>query len=430
VELSALIYDPRRRGRNRTAGPPQKGLKGSFFMADENRLKGEFQSKKGLKSRGAFLIMVSLQGHFGHRPVHPDAMIRIEYSLQRYSLGLLLILLFMAVPTAWGQTTHIVKKGESLSFIAQKYQVPISKIKEANGLENTRLQIGQSLTIPEPAAMTLEATSSPRRTHRSAAPGQEIPDTYLVKSGDTLSGIAKRTHLTVKELQEINELKGTRLRIGQVLELKQEEELSEEKSIPTAEGGYKSALAANDGAAIPISQGEEVIEERDLNPLVTVAESFLGVKYRRGGMDVKTGLDCSAYVQKVFRMVGMDLPRTAREQFAVGLEVARDALRLGDLVFFKRAKAKRPAHVGIYIGNDQFIHSSNTKRRIRVDSLNAPYFSARFIGGRRIQEVTLQPDAPGPEMEDSRVSHLSFEPAPSVLFLSTPSPPIPSPYPD
>ena len=347
-------------------------------------------------------------------------MIEIAYSSKRYILVLLLMFLFMAAPAAWADITHTVKRGESLSAIAQKYQVSISKIKEANDLEDTRLQIGQRLTIPKTPAAISNLSSSRKGNQQNTASGQELPDAYVVRSGDTLARIAKRHHLTVKELQEINELRGTRLRIGQVLQLKQEEEIFEETEMPTGEGSYESALASNDGSAIPISQGADVIEERDLNPLVTVAESFLGMKYRRGGTNVKTGLDCSAYVQKVFRMVGMDLPRTVREQFGVGMEVAREALRLGDLVFFRRSQKKRPAHVGIYIGNDQFIHSSTTKRKIRVDSLNLRYFSTRFIGGRRIQEIRIQPDVPIPEADDSQVYLVAFESASSVPSSSGP----------
>jgi len=357
-------------------------------------------------------------------------MIEIAYSSKRYILVLLLMFLFMAAPAAWADITHTVKRGESLSAIAQKYQVSISKIKEANDLEDTRLQIGQRLTIPKTPAAISNLSSSRKGNQQNTASGQEIPDTYVVRSGDTLARIAKRYHLTVKELQEINELKGSRLRIGQVLQLKQEEEIFEETEMPTGEGSYESALASNDGSAIPISQGADVIEERDLNPLVTVAESFLGMKYRRGGTNVKTGLDCSAYVQKVFRMVGMDLPRTVREQFGVGMEVAREALRLGDLVFFRRSQKKRPAHVGIYIGNDQFIHSSTTKRKIRVDSLNLRYFSTRFIGGRRIQEIRILPDVPIPEADDSQVYLVAFEPTLSVPLFSAAPQPTPPHFPD
>jgi len=350
-------------------------------------------------------------------------MLKIGYSSKRYTLVLLLIFLFVASPAAWADITHTVKNGESLSTIARKYRVSISKIKEANDLEDTRLQIGQCLTIPQTPAPVSTSSSSRTGNQQNTASGQEVPDTYGVRSGDTLAGIAKRFHLTVKDLQEINELKGTRLRIGQVLRLKPEEKVSEAADIQTGEGSYESALAAKDGSAIPISQGADVFEERDLNPLVAVAEGFLGVKYRRGGTNVKTGLDCSAYVQRVFRMVGMDLPRTAREQFAVGVEVAREALRLGDLVFFTRSKTKRPAHVGIYIGNDQFIHTSTTKRKVRVDSLNTRYFSTRFIGARRIQDCKEPQEASKPETDDSQISSLAFEPAWSIAPASGSHPP-------
>ncbi len=367
--------------------------------------------------------------HYGMKNTH---MTLIGVLRNRFSFLFFSVFFILAAPAARADTTHIVKKGESLSSIAQKYRISISKIKEANDLEDTRLQIGQNLTIPPSAeAIPNSPISSSKAKQQDTSLGREIPDFHLVKNGDTLSGIAKRYHLTVKGLQEINELKGTRLRIGQVLQLKQEEEVPEEEEIQSGEGSYESALASNDGSAIPISQGADVIvEERDLNPLVTVAESFLGMKYRRGGSNVKTGLDCSAYVQKVFRMVGMDLPRTAREQFGVGMEVARDALRLGDLVFFKRSQTNRPAHVGIYIGNDQFIHSSTTKRKIRVDSLSARYFSARFIGGRRIQGMEVQPDIPKPETDDPHFSFFAFEPTLSFPLLSATAHPSPSYDPD
>jgi peptidoglycan endopeptidase LytE len=336
------------------------------------------------------------------------------------------VFLILATPAAWGDTTHIVKKGESLSAIAQKYRVSISAIQGANDLEDTRLQMGQSLTIPKPSPEASNPSSPRKGALPNASRGEDIPETHVVKSGDTLSAIAKRYRLTVQELQELNELKGTRLQIGQVLQLKPEDEVFQETEIQSGEGSYEAALASNEGSAIPISQGADVIEEGDLNPLVTVAESFLGVKYRRGGTDIKTGLDCSAYVQKVFRMIGMDLPRTAREQFGVGMEVARDALRMGDLVFFKRTQTKRPAHVGIYIGNEQFIHSSTTKRKIRVDSLNTRYFCTRFIGGRRIQEIKEPQNASHPEMDSFQVSLLALEPAMNVPLLFAAPQPIPS----
>ncbi len=344
--------------------------------------------------------------------------------LPKRFFGLFFLAFFiLAAPEPRAEKIHIVKRGESLSSIAQKYRVTISRIQGANDMEDTRLQIGQSLIIPNPSPEASNPSSPRKGNLTSSSQDEDIPDPHVIKSGDTLSAIAKRYCLTAKELRALNGLNGRRLQIGQVLQLKQEEELSEEGKIQSGEGSYGAALASNDGSAIPISQGADAIEE-------TVAESFLGVKYRRGGTNVKTGLDCSAYVQKVFRMVGTDLPRTAREQFGVGREVARDALRAGDLVFFKRSQAKRPAHVGLYIGNDRFIHSSTTKRKIRVDSLNTRYFSTRFIGGRRIQEIKEPPRVPQPEMSYSQASLQAFERALSISFLPAANQPTPSHSPD
>jgi peptidoglycan endopeptidase LytE len=357
-------------------------------------------------------------------------MMQTENPGKRFFLLLFLILLFIASPAAWADMTHIVKKGESLSTIAQKYQVPVFKIKDANGLENTCLQIGQSLTIPKPAPANSTLSSARKAPMQDMVPSTEIPEQHVVKSGDTLAKIAKRYHLSVKELRELNELKGTTLQVGKVLQLKGEEDTSAEPETQTVGGSFESALRANDGSGIPISQGADMTEEQDLNPLVKVAESFLGVKYRRGGSSIKTGFDCSAYVQKVFHVVGVDLPRTAREQFGVGMEVARDALRLGDLVFFKHSKTKRPAHVGIYIGNDQFIHSSTTKKKIRVDSLTTRYFSTRFMGGRRIQEAKTQPDLPPSERDYAQISNLALEPSLSLPLLSGAPQSSPSFFPD
>lgn len=334
--------------------------------------------------------------------------------LRRFSF-LCFFLSIILTPSAWGEFTHIAKRGDSLSTIAQKYHISISRIQEANDLEDTRIRIGKRLIIPEQAAEG-EAPSINKKAIKEgssgiANSGHEPPENHVVKKGETLVKIARRYNLRVKDLQEINELKGSKLQIGQILHLKREGEEQEELEAEVRETDHNQLVASPDIPKIQ-SQGIEVLtEEKDSQTLVGVAQSFLGVKYRRGGTSLVHGLDCSAFVQKVFRVVGVDLPRTAREQFEVGLEVARDTLRLGDLVFFKPSKGRRPAHVGIYIGNEQFIHTSLSKRRVRIDSLNTRYFSTRFIGGRRIEEPNKQS-----EIEKTNIIYTSllqsiFEPA-------------------
>jgi cell wall-associated NlpC family hydrolase len=95
------------------------------------------------------------------------------------------------------------------------------------------------------------------------------------------------------------------------------------------------------------------------------------------------GIDCSAFVQKVYRFVDINLPRSAREQYVEGNPVNRKELSVGDLVFF-RTYASFPSHVGIYLGDDLFIHASSAKRKVSIDSLDTPYYLKRFIGAKRI----------------------------------------------
>ncbi len=325
-----------------------------------------------------------------------------SYRLSVLRFSFLFFLLLILTPAAWGEVTHVVKRGESLYTIARKYQSTPSKIQKANRLQDIKLQIGQRLAIPTAQPSRVAKT----RKEKNAGPlsNQGKLETHVVKKGETLPGIARGYHIHPQELREINELRTNKLRLGQKLVLKREPARPDQGANPPQEtepandsSGQTEIASLTDDAEIPKSIEAETTlpaEEKEGTNLVRVAQAFLGVKYRRGGSSLLQGLDCSAYVQKVFQVVGVDLPRTAREQFGVGLEVARDALRLGDLVFFKPGKAQRVGHVGIYIGNGQFIHTSQMERKVNIDNLNSRYFSARFIGARRIEEPKKPDTAP------------------------------------
>jgi cell wall-associated NlpC family hydrolase len=112
------------------------------------------------------------------------------------------------------------------------------------------------------------------------------------------------------------------------------------------------------------------------------AERFVGIPYRWGGDNVVEGMDCSGFVRAVFNLCGVNIPRTSREQFRTGQLVARNDLADGDLVFFG-ASGDQINHVGIYVGDNRFVHAPRRGDDISISSLDEPYFARKFIGGKR-----------------------------------------------
>lgn len=123
-------------------------------------------------------------------------------------------------------------------------------------------------------------------------------------------------------------------------------------------------------------------DNRDLgNAIAATAKKYVGVPYVWGGT-TPDGFDCSGYTMYVFAKHGIDLPRTADIQFEVGYPIGKNELYPGDLVFFE-TYAPGASHVGIYIGEGEFLHTSVSKGAIAVARLDNSYFVERYIGSRR-----------------------------------------------
>lgn len=116
--------------------------------------------------------------------------------------------------------------------------------------------------------------------------------------------------------------------------------------------------------------------------LVNTAQRFLGVPYSWGGEDPRNGFDCSGLTMVSYRLNGLNLPRNSRMQYKAGRSVGRQHLQKGDLVFFATQGGTRVTHVGMYVGDDRFVHAPRTGQTIRFSSLSSKYWRQAYVGGR------------------------------------------------
>ena len=140
----------------------------------------------------------------------------------------------------------------------------------------------------------------------------------------------------------------------------------------------------HDGHSNSSSSGRRSSGSQDeAGDLIMNAMSLIGLSYRFGGNSPTQGLDCSGFMQYIFkRSMGITLPRTSAEMATVGQQVDRANLRPGDMVFF--GSGGRVSHVGMYIGNDRFIHAPRTGRDIEITSMNGNYWKSGYITARRV----------------------------------------------
>ena len=140
----------------------------------------------------------------------------------------------------------------------------------------------------------------------------------------------------------------------------------------------------HDGHSNSSSSGRRSSGSQDeAGDLIMNAMSLIGLSYRFGGNSPTQGLDCSGFMQYIFkRSMGITLPRTSAEMATVGQQVDRANLKPGDMVFF--GSGGRVSHVGMYIGNDRFIHAPRTGRDIEITSMSGNYWKSRYITARRV----------------------------------------------
>jgi len=286
----------------------------------------------------------------------------------------------------WTEERYAVKPGDTLYGISKSMGVGVEALKRANDLEDDSIKPKQVLRIPSQGEKRTDGVvekpsgqASKKLSAGAAKRASREMDSYSVQKGDSLYTISRKVGLSTEEIIKGNGLHTSALKVGQVLLLPRDGSQPDEEEEELDDGD--ETAQAEPPAHAPLGKWSN-LEERSL--LVRVAKTFLGVPYKLGGSTLR-GIDCSALVKKIYEIFNIELPRTTREQFKIGKKVDMAQLEEGDLVFFKRYGNR--AHVGIYVGDNQFVHASSYSREVKIDHLDTPYYSQRFLRGVRIKEL-------------------------------------------
>lgn len=281
-------------------------------------------------------------------------------------ITLLIGLAFLTLQ-AQAEVRHKVVAGETQATLSDRYGLKQQEIERANpGIDLARLEEGQELIIPTGAGW-------PKHT---------------VRAGQTFWAISQLYDVNVEELKQANDRDNDRLLPGEQLTIPRHtlEALPStgwvEVTLQDGRKGWAPVSALLAPAPRPLTPQE----------LISLARKLTGVPYQWGGVS-PNGVDCSGFVQEVFRLSGYDLRRTADLQFADCAPIAREEMQTGDLVFFSTYEPG-PSHVGICTEPGKFLHASSS-RGVTESSLDEDYYAQRFLGVRRIPQWHTPPPTAG-----------------------------------
>jgi D-gamma-glutamyl-meso-diaminopimelic acid endopeptidase CwlS/peptidoglycan endopeptidase LytE len=294
----------------------------------------------------------------------------------------------MSESASANQHTYQIKTGDSLWKISNDHQVSVQNIMMYNNLENSTIYVGQTLMLAPKSTQTSVPTSP----------------SYTVKSGDSLWGIAAAHGISIAELKSLNELTSDVIFVGQVLKVKASASIppTHSHTYMVKSGDSLWGIATKHDLSVsqlkslnnlisdtifvgqllivsgqPDAKTDPVSNVSKVDTLITEAKKYIGVPYVWGGTTT-TGFDCSGYLHFVYQKVGISIPRTVATIWKATTPIASP--KIGDLVFFETYSAG-PSHAGIYLGNNQFIHASSSKG-VTISDLNDTYWKPRYLGVR------------------------------------------------
>ncbi|KXZ20767.1 peptidoglycan-binding protein [Bacillus nakamurai] len=249
-----------------------------------------------------------------------------------------------------------VKKGDTLWGLSNQYGTTINSIKSENKLKSDIIYIGQTLSINGKSSSSGSSSSS-----------SSSSSTYKVVRGDSLWKISNKYSMTVNQLKSLNGLKTDLIRIGQVLKVKGSSSNSGSSTVSPSKPSKPSSSSNGNTAQTKLS----------VNKLISDAQSLMGTPYVWGGT-TPSGFDCSGFIWYLLNKQ-TSVGRTSTAGYWSSMKSVSSPSP-GDFVFFTTYQAG-PSHMGVYIGNNKFIHAGSDG--VATGDLNNSYWKPRYLGAKR-----------------------------------------------
>lgn len=262
---------------------------------------------------------------------------------------------------------YTVNSGDSLSKIASIHKTTVSRLKELNGLAGDLILVGQKLKVSGSAPATEKPQVSSKPVQQTSSLQASSSESYVVKSGDTLGAISVKHGISVDQLMKRNGLTSHLIHVGQ--------KLTVNGSAVKNTGKVIQASAPNKESA---AQPKETAQAS--GSVIDVAKSVIGTPYKWAGT-TPSGFDCSGFIWYAFKTAGENVARTNTDGY-FNRSYYVDTPQPGDLVFFENTYKKGISHVGIYLGNGNFIHASSSQGVV-ISNVNDSYWKQKFDSFKR-----------------------------------------------
>lgn len=280
--------------------------------------------------------------------------------------------------------TYVVKSGDTLSKIASRHKIKLNDLKKWNGIKGHLILPGQKLKISKGTSTAAAKTSQPAKKAPAPAKPVQAPAAatpakpaqkpvaaapskpaqapaaqteYVVKSGDTLSKIGTQFSMTVQQLKELNKLNSDLIFVGQKLVV-------------------NKPVDSSAAVKTPATQPEKSQE----TAVISFAKEMMGIPYVWAG-STPDGFDCSGFIYYAYNKAGQQMGRYSSEGYYNRSFYVNDP-QPGDLVFFENTYKQGISHMGIYLGNNEFIHASTTGG-VMISNLSEAYYAKHFEGFKR-----------------------------------------------